>query len=205
MTENKHKKSRNYALYLSSAALCISLVGLFISGASYAISKKEYTQERWLILKGSSDEKFNELIIQPVDEDAYFMYGNVIFPSKVLTEPAQIESDGKMWAMGTLRYRIGELIREKYSADKDTSNIIDLSVPIVIQSYYASNGQSYTDKSLYTLNLRIVLTIENIYAPDITFRGLYFVDRLDPDYGGDVENLNSIYESEGFYLPIRTP
>ena len=79
-------------------------------------------------------------------------------------------------------------------------------IPILIDSYYAVKGETYTDRALYVLSLDLLIHPEPEKDPYLKWQGLLFVERYPANAGISHEGLDQIMNNEnGMYIPPRSP
>ncbi|EIV1855708.1 hypothetical protein ACWOGY_004296 [Vibrio vulnificus] len=173
-------KNQSLPILISIFAVFISCISAFFSYQANQLAIAQYKQERLLILKGvfSGEDKFSMSVV-PISDSAHFMKGQVVFPSKIYGEPAPIASDGQVLRMGAVMFDLEELFLESVKPESGFVKIADREVPIIITTYYASNGIGYTDTSLYMLGMQIVLGEEEYARPEIDLNSLSFIMRFD--------------------------
>ncbi len=202
---DEHSDHHKPNLVLSIVAICISVAGIAISIFSYNLSKEIYRQERSIILKGISNEEFGEVKITPVESDLYLISGEAIFPTKILEKPAKIENDGELWAMGSIRFGIQDIIKERIPITENSVTMGELNIPISIRSYYSAKGTAYTDVSLYYLRVLFTVSGPNGSLPKLSFLGLTFIDRSKLKDPWTQEKLDEIFQGKGIIVPFRSP
>ncbi|MCF2861040.1 hypothetical protein ABMY44_02525 [Pseudoalteromonas sp. Cnat2-41] len=199
--------------FASIAPIVISLFALLVSVKSCHLadevqqqSSKEYKQERWLILTGVFEEKGLGIKVKAIDSEKVFLEGKASFPKSIYKEEIPINSDGDFLHMGSVGYDLKKFIASKIPKKEGFAKVSSGKIPLYIQSYYAVKGETYTDISLYMLNMTIVVSGEEYKDPHVNLEGLIFVERYRPDVKPDHELLDKFINEEiGLYLPPKAP
>lgn len=178
------KKSGNFERNISIAALIVSLISAIISAkscsqvdASYEIAREEFLSKRFLIVEGTIEEDSDKMKISSLDENIAIQSIVVLTPSG-FSESLPITPPDYSFSLSQLRYSIQERISQKVSVEKDIVKIgYNKSLPVILLSNYTSQGQSYSDSSLYHILFDVIIR-EN-EKPSITFKGLGFAKRIN--------------------------
>ncbi|WP_029913271.1 hypothetical protein [Pelobacter seleniigenes] len=192
-------------LIISLIAAIISLVGLTFAYQAHELSVLQYKQERYLILKGSFGEKGDEIQVTSATSESHFLEGEVYFPPSIYADPTPIDSSGKFWDMGSVLYELENHILKRVKPEDGTIKMLTNKIPIIIKSYYASKGESYTDVSLYTLGMISQINDGKYSRPIITLNSLNFIAHHNGKVTITPEELDNFLNAEGLYVPARTP
>ena len=107
--------------------------------------------------------------------------------------------------MGSFLLKLKNIISKKYKYKKDYISISDIRIPIVIYSYYASNGNSYTDFSLYTIEAMFSISDEGLNGIHIYYLGLVFLGRYHGSLKNIPEQLDIIMDKKYIDIPLQEP
>ena len=166
-------------------------MALYLSYQSYDLSKTQYKENHQLILKGQVTENELDIKVEPTDNSKTFLMGNAFFPSFILNEDIQIQSNGSFRATKTIEQKIKEYISNTYPKEKYFIQIAEINMPIMIRTYYASKGNTYIDRSIYLINLTFIVSNEEFKEPTLIFNGIIFTKRLSDE----TKFLNNILDS----------
>jgi len=175
-------KNPVYALIGSVVAFVISIIGLVFAYQSYELSSLQFKQERLLILKGIFDDKGQRMHVVSAADHVHFLRGEAYFPHAIHKAPVPIDSSGMFWHMGAVVPEIETFIGKKIKPKEGYIQLSDSYIPIIINSYYATKGEAYTDMSLYMLGIRMQLSDEEYSTPKITLTSLSFINHLDNEH-----------------------
>ncbi len=187
------------AFIISVIAILISIGGLGFTYLAYNLSIIEHRQTRSLILKGTFDESGTTAHIAPVSDSNYFMHGQVIYPTLIYNEINLVKSSGKLWHLDKIQQKLIELTTGMKTEQGDIQSF-SFGVPIIIISYYASNGMTYTDKSLYTLDATAYLESKQGATPNVLMTSITFI-RHDSDI--DQSYIDKINKGTKIVIPYQ--
>jgi hypothetical protein len=71
--------------------------------------------------------------------------------------------------MGDVCFILQKYIKTKVPTEKGYSKVGEGELPLMIQSFYAVKGESYTDVSLYMLDTLIIVSDQEDELPSIEF------------------------------------
>lgn len=188
------EKNTFYPLIFNFLAIAISAIALYFSYQSYTLSETQYKENHQLILKGQVNKDDLDIEVKPTDSSKTFLMGNVFFPSFILNQDLQIQPNGSFRGMKTIAQNIKEFVSKNYPKKKDFIQMADMNIPIMIRTYYASNGNTYIDRSIYFINLTFIVSNEEYKSPSLLFNGLVFVKRLSDDINFTFDILDSMYD-----------
>jgi hypothetical protein len=193
-------------LLISVSALVVSIKSCQISEDARDQSKRQYVDERQLVLQGKFGEDEKEIIISPIDGTMRFLEGDAFLPSSIHNKSIPIREGGKFYHMGDVYYNLVKFVERKVPKEKGSIKIGDGHLPVIIKSYYASKGSAYTDISLYAIRTFLMIYEDETEPPKISFKGLTFLKRLDQEKPVPISMLDEFVENErGFYLPPQPP
>lgn len=192
--------------FFSLSAFVISLAGGCVSFWSYKITQRQFIQDRLLLLKaeiGGINDEFKELTINPINEDAHFLEGEAYFPIKLSEKVNEIQANGKVWGMGSFQFNLKNYLKNRFKSDADHVTVGAINLPIILKSYYASKGDTYTDVSLYNMRMQFVVASDDV---KLYLLALSYVRRATPEAPILQNDLNDIFDNEkATYLPYRFP
>ena len=192
-----------YSIYISILSIIISSIAAFYTYKSYDINYKQYKDDQLIVLNGKF-ENDTTLYVSSIDEKK-FIKGKLFFPSSITNESVEINNDGFVRGMGSFLLKLKNIISKKYKYKKDYISISDIRIPIVIYSYYASNGNSYTDFSLYTIEAMFSISDEGLNGIHIYYQGLVFLGRYHGSLKNIPEKLDIIMDKKYIYIPLQEP
>ena len=167
------------ALLSSSLAVVLALIGLYFSYTAYRLSIEEYRQERLLILRGKVVESGQTLSVESVTDSSYFLSGEMFLPPSIYKNKVPISSSGEVWHLGSVFFELENWSLNQVKPKTGHVQVTDGSLPVLIKSFYAAKGISYTDVALYMLDLTAVLNEGEHSRPKIKITGLTFVERME--------------------------
>lgn len=182
-------------LLFSLVAIIISVMSYQVSQNAFNLSEKEFDQDRQIILKGQFTEDFKIKVV-PIDQSFHFLKGRAYIPSKIYQDEIPIQGDGNFWHMGSIEFHLNNFIDTTLITEANFITIGEMSIPIVIDSYYAIKGESYSDRSLYSLDLIIQNSNEESKYPTKTPLGLVYLNRLGFDDNDFIKNLDELFEQK---------
>ncbi|MDC9523622.1 hypothetical protein PSH55_21360, partial [Pseudoalteromonas sp. Angola-31] len=147
--------------FVNAVPWIISLVALLCSFRSFYVAKDAkqlslqiYKGERSIILHSSPSEGELELNIKPIDSNQVLLSAVAFFPKQICDKEVSIDAAGKMTSLGIIQPAIKKVLESKIDCPKDTAAIGGMNLPFYIKSYYACKGETYTDVSLYTMDIK---------------------------------------------------
>ncbi|EJG0029115.1 hypothetical protein HUO05_06430 [Vibrio alginolyticus] len=190
-------------LVSSLLAVVVSFIGLAFSYQANELALEQYRQARLLVLTANFDKENDfDILVEPVDDKAHFMKGQVTFPSSISEEPSPIDSKGRVFYMGTISHNIKEAFLKDTKPEDGVYKMATQEIPIIVKSYYVSNGVSYTDTSLYLLGVQLTLMDDEYSYPTIEYSSFSFISRYKNEDDITVKVLDKILSGE--YV-IRLP
>ncbi|MCK5293510.1 MAG: hypothetical protein KAJ49_02580 [Arcobacteraceae bacterium] len=118
----------------------------------------------------------------PTSTTKTFLMGNVFLPQSVSDlKDINIQPNGKFRYTPIIEYDIKQFLLKRYKREKGYVKVSTLNLPIMIRSYYVSNGNSYIDRSIYMINLTFIIPEKEHEIVSLAFNGLIFFKRLDND------------------------
>ena len=195
------------SICLSAVAFVASMKSCQVSREAHELAQKQYREERLLILQGEFNDKGDQAKLKSSDGSLNFLEGVVHFPKKISKEEWRIRSSDKTLFLASAKYGLQEVMKEKVPRDKGYAQVnLDGKIPILIDAYYTSKGDSYLDRSLYLLSVEFVQTDNEQEPPSIKFTGLLFVQRFPQNAWVTTDYLDQLIANDsGFYLPPKEP
>ena len=197
--------SPKIANFAALIAIIISIAGLFFAFKAYELSSTQYTQERLLVLIGEFGKKENTIFVKSINANIKFIKGQVLFPSEIHEDPVPIGPKGNFWHLGTIIFELKSHVRKKIPAKKGVVKISQGQIPILISSYYVTNGEAYTDNSIYMLGVQIQVNQNKHEEPIIRFKNLSFVKRIKNNFTfgrTELDDLfNNMEKGNGVFIP----
>ena len=161
------------SVVISIVAGVISYFSFQTSNDAYQLAKNQYQEERSLILVATFDTKGSDvMVVKPVEAGFNYLGGQITWPTNIDGGPQPVEPSGKVWGMAWAAPSIQKFVQAKYHPLKDTSLYLELSVPVIIESHYTIKGLGYTDKSLYTILVKTLISEKGV--GEIEFNSLVF-------------------------------
>ena len=195
-------KIANVAAFL---AIIISIAGLFFAFKAYELSLTQYTQERLLVLTGVFGSKEDTITVTSINNNTKFLKGKAIFPTEIHKEPVPIGPKGDFWHLGTIMFELQTHVRKKIPAEEGVVKISEGQIPLIISSYYVTNGEAYTDNSIYMLGVQIQVNEKEYQQPIIRFKNLSFIKRIKniSTFGSaELDDLfNNMGQGSGVFIP----
>jgi hypothetical protein len=192
----------------SVVALAFSAIALAVSIASYRISRRNFLDERLIVLRGKFDEKQDIVELSPTTDSLILQFANVVFPTEVSEIKTARGSSMRIGLFDAVRYIQGMLGKiEDYKFKEGFLKVGGGNVPIIINSFYVAKGAAYGDLSLYVLHFRFVLGGETSKTLRVTFDSLVFLRKLSFKGELDAQSyLDKIHKEPAFevYAPSVT-
>jgi hypothetical protein len=164
---------------ISVVALIFSVRGFNIASRSLEISKNEYLSGRTAIYDGNIVDKNDVIRINSTNKDILIQDAIVFFPPQTNIGEMSLTPPEYGIPLISLKYKLEEAIISTIKKEKGFSKLApDSRFPIIIKSRYVAKGESFSEKSLYTVRYRWTLGDNQDDRPDIEFTGLIFEQRL---------------------------
>lgn len=204
--------------FLSSASALAAVIALFISIKSCQVSNNalnlagdEYIQERTLILTANFPDSDDGITLKPTNAEITLLRATVTFPPEIYAEAVPISSNGELWRMGGIIPSLQSYVLKKVPRENDVIKVQSSQIPVIVDSYYAAKGDTYTDKSLYFLGYDASVFEDTYKSPSIHLRDLVFALRetnenneISPDVLNKIIN-NQSYVRMPHGLPSTSP
>jgi hypothetical protein len=194
-------------------ALAISLFSFVISALSFtvtlrgsSISGTQFQQERQLVLAGTFKTKMG-IAVAPIDSAMRFLEGTAYFPPQIFSYPVPVNGNGEFLRMGAVQAALERYIEKMVPKENGYARVSQgEKIPIIISSYYAVKGDSYTDVSLYLMGVDFVVLDEPSKGPDLTPVSLSFGQHLPANQPIKVGFLDELIASpSGYNIKPKTP
>lgn len=183
-------------------ALFISIRSCQVSSEAYRLASAEYVQERTLLLAAEFSKKNDIVKLKPTNNEITFLKGIVTFPSEIYDEPVPVGSNGELWRMSALVSSLENYALKKAPRENGLTKVQSLHIPVIVESYYAAKGDTYTDKSLYFLGYDAFVYEDSYKEPSLHFRELLFALKESHLQSLDADILKKIINKE---LRVRMP
>jgi hypothetical protein len=199
------------ALLASITALGVSVTSCVISQIAEQRATMQFRQERQLVLTGKFQTPggkgtCSSITAVPISQDFKFQEGSAHLPPQLYDKPIPIANNGDFLHMGSVCFDLQTYTKTKIPAEKGSMKIGQGQIPLIIKSFYAVKGDSYTDVSLYVLDTMLIVYEEESDSPSINFDGLSFVQRFPSDAPLNLKLLDELASSpNGFYLKPKAP
>ena len=172
--------------YISFATVFIALIALIVSMKSCQQSEqalqlqtKEHINAITTVWKSEVQKEKDLIKIIPTNDKITLQKAIVHFPDKISNNHWPVESPDYMLHLIYYKSTIQQFIESRIPKKKGSVAILDSSIPIIIDSQYIVNGQLYSDRALYALEINAIVWSEEYKAPSITYNGISFIRRLD--------------------------
>lgn len=182
-----------------------------IAQSAYYQTRTQFRQDRQLVLEGAFvDPKglygCSTIQASPISKEFKFQGGTAYLPPQMYSQVVPIANNGDFMHMGSVCSYLSKYTKTKVSAKKDNVTVGQGVVPLIINSFYAVKGESYTDTSLYVLDTMMIVYDKEYQEPKILFSGLSFVQRLPPDAPIDPKALDDLINNpNGFTIKPKSP
>jgi hypothetical protein len=195
------------ALILSALAFASSLRSCQIAQDAQELTRRQYQGERLLVLEGEFNKEGDKVILKSTDTSLTFLEGLASFPKKISNQEWNIRPSDKTLYLSDAKFGLQRIISEKVPKKEGFAQVgLDGKIPLLIDAYYTSKGDSYLDRSLYMLSVEFVQNDKENEPASIKFTGLLFVKRFPPNAWVTKDYLDEIFEKgEGLYIPPKAP
>lgn len=201
-------RSVKISLMISALSLVVALIAAASSLYSITITKKKHILDRSLILLAEYNLEHNKILIQPLNVDVKLLRARIHFPPSFSMIQESINSHGYTSDMSIFEVNARHMISQIYKEIKNNL-LYAIQVPVVIESYYAVRGNTYTDTSQYILSMK--LKFENVcsyfptvYDADIILREKEVI--WNESYKLHLEDIfEDIIKNKMVTLPARKP
>lgn len=196
--------------FLSSASALAAVLALFISIRSCQVSNdalalagNEYIQERTLILTAKFSESNDGITLKPINGEITLLKGGVTFPPEIYSDAVPISASGDLLRMGGIIPSLQNYISKRVPREKGMIKVQSSQIPVIVETYYAAKGDTYTDKSLYFLGYDAFVYEDAYKSPSIHFRDLVFALReTNKENEISPDDLNKIINNQSY---VRMP
>jgi len=185
------------SLILSILALFFSATALAVSIASYRISRRNFIDERLIVLRAKFDDKSSAMELSPAVENVILQSANVHFPTE-LSQPTPIRGPSNRANLFEAAQNLKSMLAkmDDYKFDKNFLKVKRGYLPILINSFYVAKGAAYGDVSLYMLHFVSFLGGETSELR-VTFESLMFLKKLSFKRDLDAQAyLDKIYKEQ---------
>ncbi len=191
---------------ISLVALLFSLKSFYVAKDAKQLSVQVYKGERSIILHSSPSEGELELNIKPIDSNHVLLSAVAFFPKQICEQELSIDAAGKMTSIGIIQPAVKKILESKVDCPKDAVAIGCMNLPLYIKSYYACKGETYTDVSLYIMDIESIYTVKN-HSLSLSLGSLVFMKREPKRTGVDQGLLNSFMDGgdKSFLIPSKYP
>lgn len=196
------------SLFVSALAFVSSLRSCQVAQNAQELTQKQYREERLLVLDGEFNKEGDEVKLKSTDGSMVFLEGRAYFPKLISDQEWSIRSSDKTLYLTSAKYGLQKFIAERVPKKKGYAQYdFDGKIPLLIDAYYTSKGDSYLDRSLYMLSVEAIQSDKEGEPPSIKFTGLLFIKRFPSDAWDTArDNLEQIFEKEkGLYIPPKAP
>jgi hypothetical protein len=105
------------------------------------------------------EQECDDLTVVPIDDTVRFQKGVAVFPPSIYKGEVLISEQGKPIYMGAVCNSLVSWLEKVFPMPKGSiGGSLDNNIPLIIQSFYAVKGETYTDVSLYSLGFRPILS-----------------------------------------------
>lgn len=192
-------------------AVFISIKSCQVSNDALALASNEHIQDRTLILTANFSENNDGITLKPTNAEITLLKGVVTFPPEIYAEAIPISSSGELWRMPVIISSLQNYVLKKVPRANGVIKIQSSQIPVIVESYYAAKGDTYTDKSLYFLGYDSFVYEDKYKSPPIHFRELVFALRetneknvISPDDLDKIINKQSFVRMP-YGLPSTSP
>ena len=195
------------AVILSIAALGVSLRGCQLAQEAQSKADRVYREERSLVLTAEfTNDGIPTIKVKSTDPALTFLEGTIHLPNSIYPDPIPVLPTGDVIHLGSVQFKLQQYISKKVPPEKGFAKVSSGGkLPIFVQSYYTTRGESYTDQSLYFLGLDFLVTEEDA-LPKVTFESLVFAQRYPTEKPLPIGELDKLIADEsGFYIAPRSP
>lgn len=187
----------------------VSLISLLIATLAFYYSVKshrqaQYAQElatrefygtRSVILKGSLDEKKEKLLLTSIEPQIALQAAFVFFPPQFKVGKITVSQPGFEISLTLFKHELTRFWNQKFTKrEKDKALFLpNVTIPIIIESYYVSKGEPFNDHALYYIDHNCVVLDNPNDPPGISINGLLYGGRLKGEIKPD-EFLKNFFE-----------
>ena len=185
------------SLILSALAFTVSVRSCAIAKDSHDLNARLIVSERQLILTRNNEEDAFSITLEPIDPSMKFLQGRAYLPRSVYKDVIPIDNDASFLHMGSVQFEFEKFVETNVPKQKGHIILAEMNFPLVIESYYAVKGQSFGDRSLYTLRTLNQVHEQEHRSPTVSIEGLIFVRRLSMDDADPADLVDALLESPG--------
>jgi len=201
-------KNIKISLTISALSLIVALIAAISSFYAINITKKQHILERSLVLIAEYNSEKSKIIVYPFSKDIKLLRARIHFPPSFTMVPESINSNGYVSDMSVFEVNARSAILA-YHKEIKSNYLYAIQIPVVIESYYAASGNTYSDTSRYILSLKLKLENTCDYFPTVYDADLLFEQRdivWSDDYQIRLENIfEKIIKDKFVILPARHP
>jgi len=194
------------SIILSLVAFLTSLKSCQVSQDANELARRQYREERLLVLQGEFNEQSDEVKLKSSEDSITFLEGAAYFPKVISEQEWKIRPLDKTLYLSSAKIGLKEFLKLKIPKKEGYAQVIlDGKIPILIDSYYTSKGSSYLDRSLYSLSYEFVQS-DKSNDPSIRYTGLIFMKRFPQDGWETKEILDEIINGDrNVYIQPKSP
>lgn len=168
------------ALIVAVLSFLFSLYGINVADRAQSSAKQAQEARRSIVLVGDSGENEMSLRVTPIQSDMTFLSGKAYFPSEINEGAVPIDNDGELRWTASLIFALQELAKQNVPPIEGHVIASEGGIPVVIYSYYAFEGVSYEDWSLYNVPIFVQINPpESGGMASVRLKGLIFGSRLN--------------------------
>lgn len=172
--------------WISVSALVISLVALLSSIKSCSVTEnafqlqaKQNEASKRTVWIGVYDDASKTISIAPSNPKVVLLRAKASYPDVISKHEWPIEAPEYSLHLVSPIVNIQKAVEERVKKRKGYVVVLDDSrIPVVIEAYYTIDGESFMEKSLYSLEYKAVVREEEWKSPFVNISGLLFNQRL---------------------------
>jgi hypothetical protein len=197
-------KIASISFILSALAFFVSIRSCDVSQQAHELSHRTYLEERQLVLTGDFSKDGNEVKIRSIEPPNVFLEGTATFPEAVCKEQLPITSASKTLYLFDPKMGLQKLIEARVPNEKGLVKVsTNGKIPVLIDSYYTSKGESYTDRSIYLLSVDVLVPERG--PAKVTLTSITFFRRFPPNTFLRRDYLDELLKGKGYDIPPKGP
>lgn len=172
--------------WVSISALVISLVALFSSIRSCSVAEDAFKLQaeqndasKLTVWIGKYDEASKAISIVPSNSKVVLLRAKASYPDVISKQEWPIEAPEYKLHLTSPIVNIQKAVEDRVKKRKGYVVLLDDSrIPIVLEAYYTIDGESFMEKSLYSIEYEAIIREEEWKSPFVKINGLLFNQRL---------------------------
>jgi len=201
--QNIDKVVNLISLLISALAFYYSVKSSRQAAYAQELATREFYGTRSVVLKGSLDEKKDKFLLAPIEPQIALQAAFVYFPSQLKVGKITVSQPGFEISLTLFKSELIKFWNQKFTKREEDKALVlpNVTIPIIIESYYVSKGEPFNDRALYYLDHTCVVLDNPDEPPSISINGLLYGGRLKGEIDPE-EFLKNFFEERLKEVPV---